>query len=243
MHLNSVKWARKVHKWLMTLIGLQFLIWSITGLYMVVMDIHFIHGESLVNSNKVQKRIKLNDVNFGVSDVLERFPKATSISLTSLLNKPVYKLKLSDKDTYYSLLDANSGDKLPTITQDLALEIAQQKLAFLYPVREIERLTDIAPSELSSRYLPVWKVEFEHFSSPTFYISEHSGELVTKRHDYWRIFDWMWRFHITDYDDGENITNGFLFLLAILGLLSTIMGIVLLYATVIKANREKAESV
>ena len=242
MHLNEVKWARKAHKWLMTFIGLQFLIWSVTGLYMVVMDIHFIHGESLIKSDKAQQGIKLSEVDFSVNDVLERFPQAKSISLISLLNKPVYKLKLDDKDTFYSLLDAKSGDKLPSITQDLALEIAQQELAFLYPIREIERLTDIAPSELSSRYLPVWKVEFEHFSSPTLYISEHSGEVVTKRHNYWRIFDWMWRFHITDYDDGENVTNGFLFLLAILGLLSTMMGIVLLYATVVKTEKAKVES-
>ncbi len=42
--------ARILHKWLGLLVGLQILIWLASGLYMVVVDIDFIHGNSLVKN-------------------------------------------------------------------------------------------------------------------------------------------------------------------------------------------------
>ena len=46
--------ARKYHKWLMAFVGIQFLFWSITGVYMVTMDIHYIHGETLAKSEEAK---------------------------------------------------------------------------------------------------------------------------------------------------------------------------------------------
>ena len=46
--VNILKVSRKFHKWLMLFIGLQFIIWSISGAYMVIFDIDYIHGDSLV---------------------------------------------------------------------------------------------------------------------------------------------------------------------------------------------------
>jgi hypothetical protein len=39
-----------LHKWLGLIIGLQILIWLGSGLYMVVVDIDFIHGDPLVKN-------------------------------------------------------------------------------------------------------------------------------------------------------------------------------------------------
>ncbi|HEY0628211.1 MAG TPA: hypothetical protein VGD23_02680, partial [Sphingomicrobium sp.] len=40
--------ARKTHKWLGLFIGLQVVIWSLSGLYMTVVHIDTIHGDHLV---------------------------------------------------------------------------------------------------------------------------------------------------------------------------------------------------
>ncbi len=42
--------ARTLHKWLGLIVGLQVLIWLASGLYMVVVDIDFIHGDPLVKN-------------------------------------------------------------------------------------------------------------------------------------------------------------------------------------------------
>ena len=51
--------ARTLHKWFGLLIGVQILIWLATGLYMVVVDIDFIHGDPLVK--KTQQTVVVVD--------------------------------------------------------------------------------------------------------------------------------------------------------------------------------------
>ena len=48
--LKSAVIARNLHKWLGLLVGLQILIWLGSGLYMVAIDIDFIHGDTLVRN-------------------------------------------------------------------------------------------------------------------------------------------------------------------------------------------------
>ena len=50
----------------------------------------------------------------------------------------------------------------------------------------------------------------------------------------------MWRFHIMDYDDGENVSNWFLFLVAISGLIAAILGAILTYFRVVLPNKSEA---
>ena len=90
------------------------------------------------------------------------------------------------------------------------------------------------------RHLPFWQIKFEGFSTPTLYVGQHTGDIVAKRHNYWRLFDWMWRFHIMDYDDGENVSNWFLFLVATMGLLAAFSGAVLTFYRVALPNKNGA---
>ena len=42
---------------------------------------------------------------------------------------------------------------------------------------------------------------------PTIYIAPQTGELSAKRHDLWRIFDFVWMFHIMDYEERTDMNN------------------------------------
>src|SRR5919201_830574 len=42
--------SRSVHKWLALFVGLQLLVWAVTGFYMVAVDLDFIHGDPLVRN-------------------------------------------------------------------------------------------------------------------------------------------------------------------------------------------------
>lgn len=218
----------------MAFVGIQLLVWSFTGLYMVVMNIHFIHGESLVS--KTKPNIETQDIEYSIEQLIEQYPHARNISLISQLNNPIYKFIPNENTQNYNLVNAKTGAELALITKSKAQKIAQGEYALPHDITQITLLTSQAPAELSPRYLPVWRIEFDHFSSPTFYISQHTGELVTKRHTYWRLFDWMWRFHITDYDDGENVSNWFLLLLALTAIISAFAGAILTYFRVFKAG-------
>lgn len=226
--------ARKYHKWLMAFVGIQFLFWTITGLYMVSMDIHDIHGEQLQKHES--SSIVLAQVTYPISSLVQRFPTAKNITVSQLMERNVYQFTVSNPNKKSLLVDAATGEVLPEITKADASDIARFYYAGQGAIQQTVLLVDKTsiPSELSPRHLPVWQVSFDNFSAATFYISQQTGQIVTKRHDYWRLFDWMWRFHIMDYDDGENVSNWLLLLVSSLALIAVLMGGVLTYFRVIK---------
>lgn len=228
--------ARKYHKWLMAFVGIQFLFWSITGVYMVTMDIHYIHGETLAKSEEA--KIDLASMDYSIVKLAADYPKASQVTLTQSMGRPLYSFINGENGKV--AIDAKTGAVQALVDEIKAKEIAQYHYALNHQidsVRLIKSATNL-PAELSPRHLPVWRVTFEQFSTPTFYISQQTGSLVAKRHDYWRLFDWMWRFHIMDYYDGENVSNWFLFLVATLGLMGAITGAVLTYYRVLSPNKK-----
>ncbi|WP_026377354.1 PepSY domain-containing protein [Aestuariibacter salexigens] len=230
--------VRKTHKWLMAFIGLQFLIWSLTGLYMVTMDIHFIHGETLI-----QKRAAapdLSKVDYSFNALLSDYPNANAVRLGEYMGTPVYRFVDADKGKL--VIDAQSGERLPLVDEQTAVQLAQRYFNGISTVNSVQLISegDPIPSELAPRHIPVWRITFDGMASPTLYISQHSGEVVTKRHTFWRAFDWMWRFHIMDYDDGENVSNWFLLIIGMLGTVAALSGATLTYHRFTDAKKERA---
>src|SRR3546814_16962298 len=54
---------------------------------------------------------------------------------------------------------------------------------------------------------PFWQIEFEGWNRPTLYISPTTGEMISRRHNLWRIFDFAWMIHIMDYENRTNVNN------------------------------------
>lgn len=229
MSLHRV--SRKYHKWLMLFIGMQFVVWAFSGAYMVSMDIDYIHGDSLITKQK--NYIDSKQINYSVKQLLTDNPSAKNVALVTLLNQVIYRFTL---DGQTQLASAEDGKLLPPVTADLAVKIAKQAYASnTASIVTSSLIAENPPRELSARYLPVWRIEFDDFASPTFYVSVNSAKIVTKRHDFWRIFDWMFAFHVMDYVD-EEADNLLLFMFTLLAILASIFGAVLTYFRVIKVR-------
>jgi len=56
------------------------------------------------------------------------------------------------------------------------------------------------------------------------------------------LFDWVFRFHIADYQDGEP-DNLLLFWLSILGLFAAMTGLILTYYRVLKNKRKRSNAI
>ena len=63
----------------------------------------------------------------------------------------------------------------------------------------------------------------------TFYLSPATGELVSRRHELWRVFDIVWMLHIMDYDERENVNNWLLRGFTWLAVLTALSGAWLLW--------------
>ena len=47
--MNPSFWARKTHKWIGLVIGVQALLWMISGVYMTAISLDVIHGDHLAH--------------------------------------------------------------------------------------------------------------------------------------------------------------------------------------------------
>ncbi|MDV6327796.1 PepSY domain-containing protein [Idiomarina sp. Sol25] len=225
--MNPRKW-RIWHRWLSLLFGLQLVVWSISGAYMVFFDLSFIHGDHLVK--KLEQPIAKNTLISPVSWVLEQHPQATSVRLMhqwidgSL--RTVYRV---ESQTSTQLLSAESLEPVKLDRMDIGYIARQHSTGNEKTKAQVSYIEDRAPGELNPALLPVWRVDFNDLAGATLYFSATTGELVTKRHNFWRLFDFFWMLHIMDYQDRSDIETWWLKAFSIANILFVMTGTALLY--------------
>ncbi|WP_448212436.1 efflux RND transporter permease subunit [Colwellia sp. MEBiC06753] len=227
---SLLKTSRKYHKWLMAFLGAQFVIWSVTGAYMVFFDIDYIHGDSLVNNQ--QTKINSNKINYTLAELATKYGTPDDLSLGVFIDTPVYRF--SQGENKY-LVDATNGELLSPLPKALAVKIAQHEYTGDGAVINTQLIEQNPPFELNPKVLPAWRVNFDNFGAPSIYISATTGEIVGKVHEWWRLFDWMFRFHVMDYQDSE-ADNQLLFWTVLFGLLAATCGLCLTFYRIFKSN-------
>jgi uncharacterized iron-regulated membrane protein len=200
----AIRWpllVRKTHKWLALFVGIQVVLWTVTGFYMVTVHIDYIHGDHLVRAPSAEPFDMGQMV--APAAILASYPQATELRLHRFLGQPVWRADTAEAPI---LLDGRTGKRLP----ELSLEQVRQSALQIYTgdptIVSMKRLTQ-SPIEMQTRKPPYWQVEFKGWNRPTLYISPTTGELISRRHNLWRIFDFAWMLHIMDYDERSNVNN------------------------------------
>ena len=193
--------ARSTHKWLALFVALQAVLWTLGGIYMTAVHIDIIHGDRLVKAAPEPPLALAGLVE--PSHLAHLAPGLKGARLETQLDRPVYVV---DATGGKALFDARTGEKLSPLGQAAAEARAKALFAKRGGVVSADFLTK-APLEMQTRPMPVWRIEFEGAWRPTLYISPLTGELVTRRHDLWRMFDIVWMLHIMDYDDRQDVNN------------------------------------
>ncbi|MFN3944087.1 MAG: PepSY domain-containing protein [Allosphingosinicella sp.] len=198
------RWSRLVrgtHKWLGLLLGLQALIWAVTGLYMVAVHIDHVRGNHLVRHEPAAP-FDL-DALAPPGTIAALHPNATEIRLHRLFGVPAWRV---DGPDGAFLADGRSGARLPHLDAAAVRRRARDVYAGEGEIVAVRLLTE-APLEVQSRKPPFWQVEFEGWSRPTLYFSPTTGELLSRRHAAWRVFDFAWMLHIMDYESRTDTNN------------------------------------
>ncbi|MCR5872770.1 hypothetical protein LRS10_00330 [Phenylobacterium sp. J426] len=193
--------ARTTHKWLALIVAIQAVFWTLSGVYMTAVHIDIIHGDRLVKAATPQ--LVAMDGLIEPAQLAQTTAGFRSAKLDHQLGQPVYVVQTTDGP---ELFDARSGAKLSPLDEDAARARARALFAEAGAIVKSELLTK-APLEIQTRPVPIWRVEFEGAWHPTLYISPRTGELVSKRSDLWRTFDFVWMLHIMDYDDRQDVNN------------------------------------
>ncbi len=229
--MRLAAWSRRTHRWLGLFIGIQALLWMASGLYMTVFSIDIIHGDHLA-----QREVRPLAWHGPLADpavLAARYPGMTRFKLKQLDGRPVYEIQHPGG---LALADGVSGTPLPPRGKAQILAAA---LASYRGDGKVTALTLLAkaPAEMAARPAPLWRVDFDDRAGTSLYFSPVSGELLGKRHDLWRAFDFLWMLHIMDYAERENVNNLLLRCAALLGTLFGLSGAWLLFHT---ARRRKA---
>ena len=224
-------WARRAHKWIALVVGVQALLWMLSGLYMTVISIDIIHGDHLAHANT--RPLSASSPVMDPAALAQRYPGLVSFRLKRFLDREVYELHQAKS---ISLVDAASGAPLSPLSDAMARRLAQSLYAGKAPIKTVELVTR-APQEVSTRPVPMWRVEFADSNETTLYLSPQTGELLAKRHDLWRWFDLLWMLHIMDYDERSDVNNTLLRVASSAGLLFALSGVWLLFYSFTRRRR------
>ena len=218
--------SRTLHKWLALFVGAQALAWIVSGFYMVVVDIDFIHGDTLVRNLTTEP--PRSATWFSLHDVRSRYRDIEQIRVKGLpgFAHPLYEVKSADS---LVLLDGTSGEVLSPLGRGQVEELARHYYAGDAPLVDAELLAGKPPLEIQSRRLPLWRVRFDDWHETTLYIHPDSGDLVTRRHRSWRWFDALWMLHIMDYEARTDVNNVPLRVASVAGLAFAASGLWLVF--------------
>ncbi len=225
--------ARKTHKWLGLFIGLQVVIWSLSGVYMTVVHIDTIHGDHLIRD--------MPPASVDATRLIDPLATAAandaqSVRLTWARNQPAYVLQ---SDGAEKVVDAANGGAVPPLIEAEVRSIANTTYTGAEAIKSATLITRI-PGEIRGRKPPLWRVEFAHWNKPTLYFSPTTGELVSRRHELWRVFDFVWMLHIMDYDERENVNNMLLRMFTWGAVLMASSGLWLLFYSFHRKKKKKA---
>lgn len=218
-------WARRAHKWIALVVGIQALLWMLSGLYMTVISIDIIHGDHLAHANA--KPLSISAPLVDPSALTQQYPGLTTFRLKRFMDREVYELHHTDTIT---LIDARSGVQLSPLNDAMARQLAKSLYRGKAPIQTVE-LVMKAPQEVATRPVPMpaWRVEFADNNETTLYLSPQTGELLAKRHDLWRWFDFLWMLHIMDYQERTDANNTLLRVASSVGLVFALSGLWLLF--------------
>ena len=215
--------AARLHRWLAALIGLQVLAWLVGGLVMSALPIERVRGEHKVAERSVAydpaALAPLREAAAAIG--AERIGSAR---LVDVGGRPAWQVT----DEAGTLVTIDAATLAPISPLDEAGALAVARYDYAGPGRAVgaERLA--APPAEYGRPGPVWRVVFDDPDRTTLYVDPMRAEVTARRSRTWRVFDWAWRFHVMDWNDGEAFNHPLLITAAGVTVAFALSGFVLL---------------
>lgn len=210
---------RKAHRYLGLFLGIQFIMWTVSGIYFSWTDIDEIHGDDYRKHHIEEKTF--TDLAYP-SEIFSGMP-IRSLELKDIGGNPYYLVNMD------RLVSAHTGEE-KVLTEDDAISIAQKHMVDGLEVKGIERIEETGPHhEYRSGLLPAYVISFNAPNNLKAYISINDASFKSIRHRDWRWFDFLWMTHTMDYEGRDDFNNLILRIFSLLGFITVLSGFVLWY--------------
>lgn len=219
-----MRFLRKLHKWLGLIVGLQVILWTVSGLVFAWLDHHEVSGEHSVRN--VQPTVLTDAKSFvepanwlgeiKSNEILE-------IRLAPVLDTWVWRVETRQGVV---LREAGSGEiwKLDAAS---VRRLAQQQYA---GTGRLASVAFHANETMETRESgATWEARFDDDHGTTLYFAAGDGRLVQTRNDDWRLFDVFWMLHTMDYRGRDNFNNPLVITIGFAALWLVLSGFLLLF--------------
>ena len=152
--------------------------------------------------------------------------RVASGRLVDVAGRPAWQV--TDADGVLVTVDAVTLVPIGPLSEAEALAVARYDYAGAGAVTRATLLT--APPAEYGRPGPVWRVVFDDADRTALYVDPTRAEVTARRSRTWRVFDWAWRFHVMDWNDGEDFNHPLLVTAAGVSVAFALSGFVLLVA-------------
>ena len=217
---NFFRYLTRVHKWAGLILGVQILLWFVSGFIMSLFPINEVRGRHLVEVPKVSLQAEnLIPIELAMSLYDGQISGAKLISAAT---HPAYVL-LGDKGE--QIIDAQTGEMWAELSKQDIQNVAEILYKGEGNMSHLEKLLE-APREYRGP-LPVWQITYEDKDKTRIYLDANTAELKAVRTRIWRVFDFMWMLHIMDYKERENFNSWWLRLFSGAAILFALSGLTL----------------
>ena len=210
---------RNIHRYLSLFISIQFLLWTISGVFFSFNKIEEVRGEQYLLESKEMDFSINSPINVNSSGEIKFFYR---------LDDLVYEVNLRGSSYVYY----QDGNPITKLSFSEVKEIIQTKTN-LTPISVGEILKNERGSEYRGRPLPLFKVESLNKDGKVInvYLDPYSGQIRAIRSTQWRMWDFLWGLHIMDWTDRDNFNNNFIKFFSVLAFISALSGILLFFKT------------
>ncbi len=219
-----LRWSIQLHKWIALIVGIQVLFWVAGGVVMTVIPIERVRSEHHVA--EVKPSPLAVEAAMPVAEVARMAGlRPVEAQLKTTPRGPVWSLKPASGDLV--ILSAITGRPMGAMAAADARALAQR--AYKGDGKTVSAtLLAEAPQE-TGKTGPLWRVDFDDPEGTSFYLSPQTGEVVSRRSNVWRFYDFFWRLHIMDLEEGENFNHPLIIAAGILTLSIVVTGFILLW--------------
>jgi hypothetical protein len=215
----------QLHKWIALVVGIQVLGWVLGGLVMTALPIGVVRGENHA-----------------------AFPRAVPIDVKSTLSLPALlakadvdgirsaTLKNSPRGPIWELITGYGGEawyNAVTGENVEAISEAQARQAAIaayqgpgHPVKIVHY--DDAPVEAGATG-EVYRVEFDDPERSSLYLSAFSGDVLSRRSNIWRFYNFFYQIHIMNFSGAQNYNHPTIVIATTLTLAVVMTGFILLW--------------
>ena len=242
------KLIRKAHRYMGVIFGIQFLFWTLGGLYFSWTNIKEIRGEGvrkdepalILTGNYVSPDRVLNEVK--QKDTIQHLK---SLQLIDLLGHPYYQVSFHNTKRIKTVLaNAITGELKEPLIETEAIAIAKSRLKYPEEPASVKYITETnGHHEYREKPLPAYAITFKGNINSTVYVSAEMGTVQSFRNNRWRVFDFLWMLHTMDYKERDNINNWVLRVFSALGLIAIISGFMLYFISVRRKNKENKTTI